>query len=134
RIKAAQERIALIEAKPEHGNDADVAHLGMAGGYGAGHIADIPKVHLSGQHPIDDDCTLQANLKINLRALRQIFLVELFAAHDHAGPRLRVVGLVPHHELYRASWLSVVLDFLGEPRLCASKHAADACEPTEQLI
>ena len=65
------------------------------------HVADIADVLLAGQHRVDDDGALQADLELDVRALRQVLLLELLAAHDDAGPRLGVVGLIADDELDR---------------------------------
>ena len=88
------------------------------------HVADVADVDFAGQHSVHDDCALQSDLKINLRTRREVFLVELFAAHDHAGPRLGVVGLIADHEIDRAALLAVILHFLRPSLLRATEHAA----------
>ena len=68
----------------------------------------VADVLLAREQVVDDDRALQADLEIDRRALRQVFLVELLAAHDHARPRLGVVGLVADHELDRLADLAEV--------------------------
>src|SRR5437773_12292996 len=55
---------------------------------------------------------------------RSVLLVELLAAHHHARPRLRVVRLVAHHQLYRRAGLAVV-DVGGEGRCRRTEERCD---------
>ena len=86
RIGANQEDVALVVAKAEHRNDADIADVRMAGRDDAGHVADVTDVDFPGEHAVDNDCALETDLETDVRSLRQVFLVELFVAHDHARP------------------------------------------------
>ena len=63
RIGAHEEDIALVVAEAEHRNDADVANIGMAGGHDGRHVADVTDIDLAGEHAVDDDRALQADLE-----------------------------------------------------------------------
>ncbi len=104
-----QENIALIIAEPEHRDETQITYVRLAGGHDARHIADIADVLLACDHPVHDDRALQTNLESDGRTLRQIFFVKLLVAHDQAGPRFGVVGLIADDEIDRSAWLAVVL-------------------------
>src|SRR6516165_1839903 len=57
-------------------------------------------------HRVNDDGALQSDLKLFGRARRQVFLPQLLAVDDDAGPRLGVIGLIADDQLYRLALLA----------------------------
>ena len=84
RVVAHEEGVALVPRQPEHADQPDIGDLGLRGGDNPGHVAVVADVLLAGEHVVDDDRALQADLELDVRALRQILFVELLAAHHHA--------------------------------------------------
>ena len=117
RVLAHQERIALVEGEAEIRHEADVGDVLLRGRDNRRHVAHVADVLLAGEQVVHDDRALQANLEFDLGPFRQIFLVELLAAHDDAGPGLRVVRLIADDELDRCSRLAII-DVCRERRQC----------------
>src|SRR6516162_7649515 len=57
-------------------------------------------------HRVNDDGALQSDLKLYGRARRQVFLPQLLAVDDDAGPGLGVIGLIADDQLYRLALLA----------------------------
>ena len=130
RILAHQKDVAHVLAHADGGHQADVRDFGLGGRDDGRHVAHVADVLLAGQHVVDDDRALQADLKLDGRTLGQIFFVELLAAHHHAGPGLGVVRLIADHQLDRLAGLAVVDVSCHCRRGCkTARHGQRRCNP-----
>ncbi len=103
RFVANEENVALLLRRAQRRHDADIRPAAIwqvaEGGDDRRHVANVADVLLLAGHRVDDDGTLQPDLKFHGRARRQVFLPKLLAVDDDAGPGLGVVGLIADDEM-----------------------------------
>ena len=110
RIVANEENVALLLRRAERRHNADIRAATIRqiaeGGYDPRHVADVADMLLLAGHRVNDDGALQSDLKLYGRARRQVFLPQLLAVDDDAGPGLGVIGLIADDQLYRLALLA----------------------------